>query len=417
MSLLINIKGSISDITINNLSRYLDEDFNGTRLGLDLGINAFLASVIKFTSNEKAAKNLLNILRDGGHTGDIFNSLENFSNDVEKSKLLEAIGENITNHFLNKNSFKVSGWISEMAGIKENSSETLLNFAAPLVLGFLGMTVRERNFNSLDLKNYLYKEGEEVRESLPMSVSNLFNLPKFTKAKPIGDKHNSAVTELNKDEQMKSSNFGMILPWVMLSLVAASIYYFASIKSKEQDKNHVISALDTIHPEEFLPIDTFKLLELDSLGSKKKDDPFKEDSLKDKLTPPIVIDEEVDSGNIKQPSTTQSFKPKPIKASERTGETPNNTPIGYSEVSSEVFRNNSAEVIAGSYLNNLMNQLKNSNRKVTLSPHRGAGSIGEDRAFAVRDYLLENGIASTKVEIGYSKAGNNSSGLSFKLKD
>ena len=415
MSLLNNIKGSISDITINNLSKYLDEDFNGTRLGLDLGINAFLASVIKFTTNEKAAKNLLNILRDGGHTGDIFNSLENFSNDVEKSKLLETIGENITNHFLNKNSFKVSGWISEMAGIKENSSESLLNFAAPLVLGFLGMTVREKNFNSLDLKNYLYKEGEDVRESLPMSVSNLFNLPKFTKAKPIGDKHNSAVTELNKDEQMKSSNFGMILPWVMLSLVAASIYYFASIKSKEQDKNHGISVLDTIHPEEFLPIDTFKLLELDSLGSKKKDDLFKGDPLKEKLTPPSVVDEDTD--NFKQSSTTKSFKPKPKEASEKPVESPNNTPIGYSEVSSAVFRNNSAEVIAGSYLNSLMNQLKNSNRKVTLSPLRGAGSIGEDRAFAVRDYLLENGIASTKVEIGYSKAGNNSSGLSFKLKD
>jgi hypothetical protein len=416
MSLLNNIKDSISDTTINNLSGYLGEDFNGTRLGLDLGINAFLASVIKFVGSEKSAKNLLNILSDGGHTGDIFNNIESFSGNLEKSKLLETIGSNIANHFFSSNTSKVGDWISDMAGIKKNSSASLLNFSAPLVLGFLGKTVREKNMNSIELKAYLYSEGEEVSAALPMSIANLLNLPNFTKAKSSPQKHNEAVSELNKDEQRKESNLGMILPWILLFLVGALIYYFASVNSKKRDlkKAEITAVSDTLHPEEFLPLDSVKMLESDSA---KEDDKIKNQVEKPVITatPPPVLEKKTEPvkvetapKKVETPRVQEKKTPVAVKIS-------NNTPAGYSQISGGAFSKSSAEIVSKSSLQALTAQLKSSGKKITLTPLRGAGRIGEDRAYALRDFLLENGIPLSQIEISSSKTGNNESGVAFKI--
>lgn len=418
MSLLNNIKGSISDTTVHNLSGYLGEDFNGTRLGLDLGINAFLASVIKFVGSEKSAKNLLNILSDGGHTGDIFNNIESFSGNLEKSKLLETIGSNIANHFFSSNTTKIGDWISDMAGIKKNSSASLLNFSAPLVLGFLGKTVREKNMNSSDLKAYLYDEGEEVSAGLPMSITSLLNLPKFTKAKSSPQKHNTAVSELNKDEQRKESNLGMILPWILLFLVGALIYYFASVNSKKRklEKAEITAVADTLHPEEFLPLDSVKMNESDSA---KDEDKTKTEAEKPIVTatPPPAIEKKIEPVKVE----TGAKRVETAKPQER--KTPavvmvsNTTPSGYTQISGGAFNKSSAEIVSKSSLQALTAQLKSSGKKITLTPLKGAGRIGEDRAYAIRDFLLESGVPLSQIEIGSSKTGNNESGLAFKIAD
>lgn len=416
MSLLNNIKGSISDTTVHNLSGYLGEDFNGTRLGLDLGINAFLASVIKFVGSEKSAKNLLNILSDGGHTGDIFNNIESFSGNLEKSKLLETIGSNIANHFFSSNTSKIGDWISDMAGIKKNSSASLLNFSAPLVLGFLGKTVREKNMNSTDLKAYLYDEGEEVSAGLPMSVTSLLNLPKFTKAKSSPQKHNTAVSELNKDEQRKESNLGMILPWILLFLVGALIYYFASVNSKKRklEKAEITAVADTLHPEEFLPLDSVKMNESDSAKDEIKTEVEKPIVT---VTPPPVIEKKT------EPAKVETVGKRVETAKTKEKKTPadikvlNNTPSGYTQISGGAFSKGSAEIVLKSSLQVLTAQLKSSGKKITLTPLKGAGRIGEDRAYAIRDFLLESGVPLSQIEIGSSKTGNNESGLAFKIAD
>lgn len=420
MNLLTLIKNSTSDVTINNLANYLGEDLNGTKIGLDLGVNSFLASIIKFASTEKAAKSLLGILNDGGHTGDILNNIESFSGNTEKSKLLETIGSNIVNHFLESKAGGVSEKISEIGGIKNSSSSALLSFGAPLVLGALGKIVRERNMNAADLKNYLSYQGDEVSGMLPGTISNFLNLPKYTKASGTPFKHNQAVSDLNKDNERKGINWGLILPWILLFLVGALIYYYTGFNKNPKSDKAVNAVTDTLHPEEFLPIDT-----LSKVDNKAKTDTVKVvKPVTPKSIEPSVVTEKVEK--LKEvtpkaekkespkvaPATPQASAVKPKKESVKS-----NIPKGLSEIGGNAFSKNSAEITNSNSLKSLVNRLKEGSAKVTITPLSGAVSLGVDRAYAIRDFLLENGVALNQIEIGSAKSGNSGSGVAYKIID
>ncbi|MCD8538699.1 MAG: DUF937 domain-containing protein [Leadbetterella sp.] len=252
MDLVTTIKDTVSDIAIGNLAGYLGEDINGTKLGLNLGISTFLAGVIKFTTTDKTGRNLLGILNDGGHTGDILNNFEVFSGNPEKSRLLETIGGNIVNHFLKDKSDGLTDKIAGQAGIKQSSSSALLNLAAPLVLGFLGKTVRNENMSAHELKDYLTGATDSVSGALPSSLLHALNLPKFGRSKSSPLSHYKAVKELNKDEKRKGESRSMILPWVLLFFVGALIYYF----SRSKESTVPVTTAEAVQPEIFLSLDS-----------------------------------------------------------------------------------------------------------------------------------------------------------------
>lgn len=421
MSLLNQIKNSVSEITINNLSKLLEEDVNGTKQGLNLGITSFLASIIKFANTEKSAKSLLGILTDGGHTGDIINNFESFSGNIEKARLLETIGGNIVSHFLDTKGSNVSDKISELGGITKANANSLLNLSAPLVLGFLGRTVRENNFNANDIKSYLQSEGSEVSSALPMALSNVLNLPSFTKAKASPFKHNKAVSELNKSEEKKKSfEWGLVVPWILLGLLGLLIYYFTKTNYKQPDdkKDAVTAVTDTLHPEDFLPIDTLKK----EMPLVKETSPTKPIENKPVIVNPEPVKPKAEVKPESKPVTKETEVPAkkpvektPVKETAKKAPVRNNTPSGLSEISGAAFVNNSAEIKSGALLSSLVSQLKSSGKKITISPLSGAGITGSDRAWALKEHLSENGVPSSQIEIGSTKQGNNAAGVAYRL--
>ncbi|MDT4867576.1 hypothetical protein FQZ97_1024970 [compost metagenome] len=85
------------------------------------------------------------------------------------------------------------------------------------------------------------------------------------------------------------------------------------------------------------------------------------------------------------------------------------------QVAASVFARNSAEVVNESALGPLLNPLKQSREKLVLTPLRGSGSVAVDRAYAIREYLLENGVALSRVEITSPAKGKNPSGVAYKI--
>lgn len=396
MDLLASIKDTVSDKVTGNLAGFLGEDINGTKVGLDLGITTFLAGVIKFASTDKSGRNLLGILNDGGHTGDILNNFETFSGNPEKTRLLETIGGNIVNHFLKDKTEGLTDKIGAQAGIKGSSASTLLHLAAPLVLGFLGKTVRQENMSAHDLKAQLAGATGEVSASLPSTLLHALNLPKYTRSKSSPLSHYKAVKELNKDEKRKGENWSMILPWVLLFFVGAMIYFFSRSK-----KDPVPSAVtETVQPEIFLPLDTV------SVSS-----PEPEPAVVDTVRTPAVPKEQIVEKQVVEKKTPVSPKEEPRK--EEVAE--DTTPAGLTQVPASVFARNSAEVIGSPALNQLLSSLKESRKKLVITPLQGSGAVAVDRAYAIRDYLLENGVELSQVEITSARKGSNPSGVAYRI--
>lgn len=398
MDLVTTIKDTVSDIALANLAGYVGEDINGTRLGLDLGISTFLAGVIKFASTDKTGRSLLGILNDGGHTGDILNNFETFSGNPEKSRLLEkTIGGNIVNHFLKDKSEGLADKIAGQAGIKNSSSSALLNLAAPLVLGFLGKTVREKNMSAHDLKKYLTDATGDVSAALPSSLLHALNLPKYSRGKSSPLSHYHAVKELNKDEKRKGENWSMILPWVLLFFVGVMIWYFS--RTKETAEPSPVAA--NVQPEIFLPPDTLSAT-LQEPASQVTPDTVRV------IPPQKESPKEPGTLSRKEPETKKE-QPEDAAADEDT------TPAGLIRVPASVFARNSAEVVGESTLRQLLTPLKENRKKLVLTPLRGSGTVAVDRAYAIRDYLLENGVELSQVEIASPARGRNPSGVAYRI--
>ncbi len=387
MDLLTTIRDTVSDTAITNLAAYLEEDINGTKLGLNLGIGTFLAGVIRFASTDKTGRGLLGILNGGGHTGDILNNFETFSGKPEKSKLLETIGSNIVNHFLKEKSESLIDKIAGHAGIRNSSSSTLLNLAAPLVLGFLGKQVRAENLSGLDLKAYLNNATADVSGSLPSSLLYALNLPKFKPAKTSPVSHYHAVKELNKDTGKK--NWNMLLPWLLLLLVGVMIWYF----SRSKEKVEPVATQESPLPEIFLPVDTV---------------------VAESPAPVTPVTPTPDTTARRMPETRTEPEPSAPPVEEPVEEM-DTTPAGLTAVSVGAFASQSAEVVNTSALRALLTSLQGSRNKLTLTPMRESGSVAVDRAYAIRDYLLENGIEFSRVEITAPAKGRNPSGVAWKI--
>lgn len=411
MDLVTTIKDTVSDIAIANLAGYLGEDINGTKLGLNLGISTFLAGVIKFASTDKTGKGLPGILNDGGHTGDILNNFETFSGNPEKSRLLETIGGNIVNHFLKDKSAGLTDKIAGQAGIRHSSSSALLNLAAPLVLGFLGKTVREENMSAHDLKGYLAGATDDVSGALPSALLHALNLPRYGRGKSSPLTHHKAVKELNKDEKRKGENWSMILPWVLLFFVGVMIWYFS--RSKEGAVPATVA--ETVQPEIFLPLDSTSANPSEpALGPVVRDTVRTSPALEEKREESSAEKSKVaEKDKAVEPVSPKGTQPKKDLPGEEVSE--DSTPAGLTQVPASVFARNSAEVVSESALDPLLSSLKQSRKKLVLTPLRGSGSVAVDRAYAIRDYLLENGVEFSRVEITSVRSGRNPSGVAYRI--
>lgn len=432
MNLLNGIKDSITNLTINNLAEYLGEDINGIKSGLDLNISTFAASVIDYTDSDRAADKLISILEDGGHTGEIMNNLESFSANPEKLALIETIGGNIANHFLGSGAASASSQIAHLTGIKNSSSTVLQKIAAPLVLGFLGREVRVNNLKPIGLLGYLNNQSEQVYAELPESIKTTLRVSKKESKEKI--EHEKAVNRLNKSNS-KGIDWGMILPWILLLFLAGLVFYLTKIKKKEIEaaKPAIVNESDTLKPADFLPLDTLAKVKEGEVAvlpadTVEVDKPKIEVETKP-LPAPEPKKEVVEKPKVI--SKPPAVKPKPktqAKAKPTVSHTKSSNsskkadsyiqiPKGYNDFAADLFASESAEVIGGSALSSLLNQLKGNDKTITLTPLAGSGRLGKDRAYAIQGYLYENGISRSRINIAKSISGKTQNGLLYKISD
>lgn len=376
MEIFERLKEYISAPVVRNLSGLLGEEEVKVQQGLELGMGSFLASVIKYGSSEKGAKHVLDILNDGGHSGEILKNFESFSSMAEKCRLLETIGKNIVNHFIPEKLGNVSDKIGRLSGLKGESALTLLHLSAPLVLGYIGKTVREENFPPNAFRAYLKEAGDKVFPALPLSIQHALNLTRTSS----DTSHHKAVNALNA----KKENWSLVWPWILLVAVGGLIYFFSRTRAglEQAELSKSVAAV---------PVENADTLVTGVPVIKN--------------AVPVIPPQEVETKE-------EPAQPAPRKEEDAPKTQEESLPRGYSRVASDAFAKESAEVVEKQSLAPLLSTLVNEPQKnMLITPLRSAGRMGEDRAYAIRDYLIENGIPVHRVEIGPPRAGSSSSGV------
>lgn len=430
MDFLSNIKRTISRQTVENLASFLGENSTNVEPGLSLSINTFMAGLLKYANTDHEIKNIINILNDGGHTGDILNNLEPFSSNFEKTQLLVTIGNNISSHFLGN---RVPSLVEKVAGIsevKKTSAGSLLSLAAPIVLGFIGKSMREGNLDLAGVRNYFKDINDGVINALPPAINNIFQFKK-TATNPIP----ALATTLtpNKENNMKNSktNWALILPWLILGIAGLSVVYYAKFAKKDQaglqQETPIITEKQEtdLQPEDFLPDSSVAALPVEKnvVPTETNETPkpiseapveAKKPEEKNKIETAKAAEKKVE---VKQPTQNNAAATKAVEKktfSENISET--KTPAGWNAINGNVFKKNSAEINGSSSLAGILSQLKNSSKTIKISPLSGGNStLGEDRAYALREILIEKGISEDRISISSAKQGSNPNGIVYRI--
>ena len=257
MDFLSQIKSNVTDNTISNLAAFLGEENSAVASGFSLCTNSFVAGLLKYAHSDVELKNIINILNDGGHTGDILNNIESFSGNFEKTQLLVTIGNNIVNHFLGNKVPLLVEKISGISEIKKTSANSLLSLSAPVVLGYIGKLMKDNNFDIAGLRNHFREINDTVINILPPAINNIFQFKKIS-----SQPSSKVVIEKTKKERAstsKKSNWSLILPWVFLAIAGLSVFYYAKFGNKNDKNKGVItptykdSTAEDLRPEDFMP--------------------------------------------------------------------------------------------------------------------------------------------------------------------
>jgi outer membrane protein OmpA-like peptidoglycan-associated protein len=451
MDFVNDIKNSVSSATIENFSQFFGEKPSDVNSGLQLSLKAFMAGLLKFSATDQDVKGILGILNDGGHTGEIFKNLENFSTNNEKTQLLIKIGNNIVNHFLKNSSNDVVEKISKIAEVRKTSASSLLSLAAPLVLGYIGKRVKENNLDVSGLKNWFSDISDSVFQSLPPAISNIFPVKKEVKKSnytaPVVPEKITPVKEKIKVEKPKSQkssvNWGIIIPWLILGVVGIfALGYWFKNKIKEKENIGLTPVFKEkeveLRPEDFLPDSTVANLppEVNKVDPVEKTASMpasenqtevakseypvvaqpKPQSTKADATP--KSESKTSGSNLNQSTKKTELKSTETMKSESETAKPQafSVPSGFNSPVASTFKSGSAEVSDFSDVKKIASQLANSEKTVQITMLSGTNAtLSEDRAYAFREALIERGVDESQIIMKGKNKGFNATGIAFKI--
>ena len=165
-----SLRDLVSPAVVSAVSQHTAESESAVSRGLSAAIPAIASTIASRADDEGFVKNL----------ADLATTAAAGPNSLESTRALASAGVDTTNpiggwlsSLFGSNLSAVTGNISRYAGISGSSAASLLSFAAPLVLGYLGRRMRSDNLTTSGLATLLRGQRAQLASSLP----NGFSMP------------------------------------------------------------------------------------------------------------------------------------------------------------------------------------------------------------------------------------------------
>lgn len=418
MNLIEFLREKLTASVTEKISNFLGEPHENIETAMQAALPTILGGLVQQGTSDEGAKKIMDIIKDGGHTGDILNNLSSLLDNYDKSQLLVTIGTNIFNHFFGNTSTILTDKVANLSNIKNPSAASLLGLTAPMVLGAIGYVVEKENLGISGLKSLLNEQRDDVSKALPQTIAPHLPLrsisPVQSEEKVVAAPKVEKVVETKKTtvktEDKSKSTIGNLLPWVFLIMLGLlATYYMRSCRVEPND------------------IDSSVVLDGDSLNTDGMSGIIDDSA-------DIVYDGDDINKVIPERSTStstpnsQSTADNSSTINGRTTTTPSrnnesSTPVlnaqalrnsrSWVNVSSRTFGSNNAEVRNLNEINSIASYLQqNPTATVSIAPS-GSGRVAEDRAYAVREQLYQKGIDISRILIESPRSGNG--GVSIKL--
>jgi OmpA-OmpF porin, OOP family len=218
MNLLETLTGQLTGgSALGAISKLLGENEASTKTGLGAALPILLGSVIKSGSTPSGASGLLDMLKSGGHDGSALGNIAGLLGGGSATNSFMSSGGGIISSLLGDKVGGVVNLISGLSGLKGGSISSLLNLAAPFLMGTIGKAVFGGGGGVSALTSLLSSQAKHVQAALPAGASNLLGFSNL--GGNIGGNIQNVAEEAG-------AGFGKFLPWILGLVAAAAAFYF-----------------------------------------------------------------------------------------------------------------------------------------------------------------------------------------------
>jgi hypothetical protein len=424
MNLIEFLREKLTASVTEKISNFLGEPRQNVETAMQAALPTILGGLVQQGTSDEGARKIMDIIKDGGHTGDILNNLPSLLDNFDKSQLLVTIGTNIFNHFFGNTSLILTDKVANLSDIKNSSAVSLLGLTAPMVLGAIGYVVQKENLGISGLKTLLDEQREDVSKALPpviaphlplRSISPLQEEDQVVSPSKVEKTVQTKRVESKTPDKSKSF-VNNLLPWVFLVILGLlSAYYLRSCQVDSKDVN----ASTMLESDLLMNGETLGIID-DSADIAYDDDDVILDTPPERstLVPPSQSQRSNDepTASIRN-SASESLSPSINRNNESSGPILSAQVLRNSRswinVSSGTFSSDNAEVRNFGEINTIASYLQqNLTATVSIAP-TGSGRVAEDRAYAVREQLYQKGIDISRIIMEPQR--RSSGGVSIKL--
>lgn len=254
-------KGLFSNELIGKASAYLGETESGISKAISGIVPSLLGGVAdKATSSADGAATVEHIAREADDSAFLGNLGSFFDNDGSGS--LNKGSGLLHNLFGDAKSSLVSSLISQFAGVKTSSSNSLLNMAAAAILGMLGRHAKSNNLDASGLASMLSSQKSNIMNAMPagLNLGSVFtgwgggHITEARETAHATTQHAHAHSTHHHDDDNGGGGLKFIFPIILLALLGSAVWYFT--KDGCRSNGHDDSATTTGHTDTTMLHDT-----------------------------------------------------------------------------------------------------------------------------------------------------------------
>jgi len=231
--LLATLNGLLTPDVVGKAASLLGESEPAVTKGMSAVVPALLGSIANRSSDPGFASTLFNLVRDPANDGGLLGNVGSLLGPGAASLPMMALGGKLLGSLFGNNLGSLGNALGSFAGVKQASSASMLNFAAPLVLAVLGKAVKSGNLNLSSLTSLLTGQKSTYAAAVPGPLSRLESY--F--AAPVVERTERYVAPPPPPEP-KSSIWRWLLP-LLLALVA--LWLLSRCMGKKEETTEVVA--------------------------------------------------------------------------------------------------------------------------------------------------------------------------------
>ena len=184
INLLEIVKNQFSPALFAKIAGLVGEKSGDTQKAIDILLPSVLGGLANKATTLTGADNLLDMINEGGHDGRIFDTLTTLLGGGIATQGVLRIGNDVVNTLFGDKLSGIVDWVSTQTNIKTGSASSLMNLAAPLLMGAIGKQLDGKG-NASSVIALLGSQLPHLKNAIPNELLGLLGLSNLALGAPV----------------------------------------------------------------------------------------------------------------------------------------------------------------------------------------------------------------------------------------